>query len=64
MADKRIEITIKVMDTYTTAESLSTLISVPEGIAGSEYAELRAYVRNAEDAIRERAADVLARQAV
>jgi len=60
MADKRIEITIKVMDSYLTTESLTTLITVSDGIAASEYAALRDYVRSAEDEIRARSAQVAA----
>lgn len=53
---KRIEITVKVMDAYTTEESMSTLVSVPGAIAGGEYIALRDYLRAAEDLIRMRAA--------
>ena len=56
---KRIEITVKVMDAYTTEESMSTLVSVPASIAGGEYISLRDYLRAAEDSIRARAANVV-----
>jgi hypothetical protein len=52
MAERRIEISIASKDSYTTKDSLSVTISVPEEIVDAEFLALRDVVRGLEDRIR------------